>query len=255
MEMRKPNGMGTAELEARVTRGHNDGIMSGALDGLELPGADGAAAHVPFGVAAYDTPRLIPRGIKRGMDVVIALIGLIGLAPLWLAVAIAIKLDSPGPVLFRQRRVGRGGGDLWMLKFRTMQSDADAERERLRYLSRDGHLFKIDRDPRITRVGRILRATSLDEVPQLWHVLRGEMSLVGPRPLVPEEDALASGHYRVRLAIRPGMTGPWQVNGHDRPSLDEMLELDRDYVLAWSLGRDLVLLARTIPQVLLLRGL
>jgi lipopolysaccharide/colanic/teichoic acid biosynthesis glycosyltransferase len=193
---------------------------------------------------------------KRLMDIFLSLLALILLAPVWGAIALLIKLDSPGPVLFRQRRVGQGGEPFQMLKFRTMIKDADAHKLSLLHMNDAAEgLFKIQQDPRVTRVGRMLRSTSLDELPQLLHVLTGRMSLVGPRPLVQEEDELIAGRYRERLEMRPGITGAWQVAGASRIPINEMVKLDHDYVVNWSLRGDLKLLLGTIPHVLLRRGI
>jgi exopolysaccharide biosynthesis polyprenyl glycosylphosphotransferase len=194
--------------------------------------------------------------LKRGFDLLGASIGLLAVAPLMLLFAIAIKLDSRGPVFFGQRRVGRHSGQFQMFKFRTMVKDADAMKDSLRVLNeaQDG-LFKIERDPRITRVGRLLRATSLDELPQLFNVFKGEMSLVGPRPLVLDEDERIGGWHRRRLELMPGMTGPWQILGPSRVPLAEMVALDYLYVANWSLWSDFKILLRTVPHVLARRGL
>ncbi len=166
-----------------------------------------------------------------------------------------IKLDSRGPVFFRQRRIG-GRGDLFlMLKFRSMVKDADAIKGELRDRNEvDGGLFKITNDPRITRVGRFLRRTSLDELPQLLNVLGGSMSLVGPRPLVQDEDALIEGWQRRRLAVKPGMTGMWQIFGSSRIPMNEMVKIDYLYGANWSVWLDLKILLRTVPYVLRRRG-
>jgi exopolysaccharide biosynthesis polyprenyl glycosylphosphotransferase len=194
--------------------------------------------------------------VKRGFDLVATVIGMIAVAPLFAAIAIAIKLDSRGPVFFRQRRVGRHGEHFEVLKFRTMVDGADAMKESLRDRNeaQDG-LFKIADDPRITRAGSLLRKTALDELPQLVNILRGEMSLVGPRPLVVDEDQHVTGWYRQRLELTPGMTGPWQILGPARVPLREMGAIDYLYVANWSLWGDLKILLRTIPHVLARRGL
>ncbi|MDX6615723.1 MAG: hypothetical protein QOD60_814 [Solirubrobacterales bacterium] len=193
--------------------------------------------------------------IKRGLDLLLAVLLLAVLLPVIALMAVLIKLDSPGPVFFRQRRIGRRGQQFGMLKFRTMVDGADDRKEELRHLNQaaDG-LFKIHEDPRITRVGRWLRKTSLDELPQLFQVLSGEMSIVGPRPLVPEEDAQIHGPFRCRTEVRPGMTGPWQVAGSSQVPIDEMMELDRDYVENWTAWRDVSLIVQTIPHVVMRRG-
>jgi lipopolysaccharide/colanic/teichoic acid biosynthesis glycosyltransferase len=199
--------------------------------------------------------RVLATFAKRTFDLVAATLLLLLAVPFLLAVAIAIRLDSPGPVLFRQKRVGRGGEVFSMFKFRTMVRDADALKHRLVHLNEAGDgLFKIDGDPRQTRVGAFLRSTSLDEIPQLLHVLTGRMSLVGPRPLVPEEDIRIDGGHRRRLEVRPGLTGPWQIAG-ERIPLQEMVEIDTGYVDTWTLGGDLRLILRTVLFVLGRRGL
>ena len=173
-----------------------------------------------------------------------------------LVIAAAIKLDGRGPVLFRQQRVGQHGRHFWMIKFRTMVPDADALKDELRALNeaQDG-LFKIADDPRVTRVGRFLRKSSLDELPQLLNVIRGEMSLVGPRPLVIEEDHKIEGWDRRRLDLMPGVTGPWQILGPTRVPLQQMGSMDYLYVANWSLWSDMKILLRTVAHVLERRGL
>jgi lipopolysaccharide/colanic/teichoic acid biosynthesis glycosyltransferase len=195
--------------------------------------------------------------VKRVMDVTIAAVGLVVLAPIFVLVAIGIKLDSPGPVFFRQRRVGQAGRFFEILKFRSMR--ADAERTRLELQERsiysDPRLFKIPKDPRVTRLGRWLRRTSIDELPQLYNVLMGEMSLVGPRPPLPSEVALYEEHHFFRFDMRPGITGPWQVSGRNTVTVfDEVIRLEGEYVRNWHPGLDLSILLRTIPVVLRMRG-
>ena len=194
--------------------------------------------------------------LKRAIDVTAATIGLVMLGPLFLMLTLAVKLDSPGPVFFRQPRIGRRGERFWMLKFRSMGDGADAMKEEIRALNEaEGGLFKVGEDPRMTRTGRFLRRTSLDELPQLINVLRGDMSLVGPRPLVSDEDALIEGWQRRRLAVRPGMTGLWQIYGSSRIPMHEMVKIDYIYGANWSIWLDLRILLRTIPYVLSRRGL
>ncbi|HIC88075.1 MAG TPA: undecaprenyl-phosphate glucose phosphotransferase, partial [Anaerolineae bacterium] len=184
--------------------------------------------------------------MKRLMDVTIASTGLILLAPLMLLLAIAIRLDSPGPVLFRQTRVGKDGKHFSLYKFRSMVHGAERERERLRALNEaTGPVFKIRDDPRITRIGRLLRRTSLDELPQLYNVLRGEMSLVGPRPALPEEVAQYREWHKKRLAVTPGLTGLWQVSGRSDLTFDEMMLLDIYYAENWSPALDIRIILRT----------
>lgn len=194
------------------------------------------------------------RGVKRAFDVVGSGLGLLFLSPLLLTIAAAIKLTSPGPVLFRQTRVGRDGHPFEMVKFRTMCDGADAQKADLFSRNEADGLFKIADDPRITPVGRLLRRTALDELPQLWNVLRGQMSLVGPRPLVVDEDQRIQGWYRRRLSLTPGMTGDWQVFGAARIPLREMATIDYLYVSNWSLWADVKILLRTIPFVVARRG-
>ena len=194
------------------------------------------------------------RALKRAMDVVGASFGLLLLSPLFAVVALAIKLDIHGPVFFRQLRVGRDGHMFRMIKFRSMVAGAEAQREALEALNETDGLFKISADPRITRVGRLLRRCSIDELPQLINVLLGDMSLVGPRPLVIDEDRLIEGRHRERLQFAPGMTGPWQVLGPTRPPLSEMVKTDYLYAANWSLWSDIKILVRTFAHVAGLRG-
>jgi exopolysaccharide biosynthesis polyprenyl glycosylphosphotransferase len=194
--------------------------------------------------------------VKRSFDLIGASLGLLAVAPVMLAIALAIKLDSRGPVFFKQRRVGRHGQHFEVYKFRTMVPDAEALKDSLRDRNeaKDG-LFKIAADPRITRVGRLLRKTSLDELPQLFNVIRGEMSLVGPRPLMVDEDQHVRGWYRRRLELMPGITGPWQILGPARVPLREMGAMDYLYVANWSLWGDVKILLRTVGHVFARRGL
>ncbi|HET6634394.1 MAG TPA: sugar transferase, partial [Streptomyces sp.] len=193
--------------------------------------------------------------LKSAIDRVGAAVGLVLLAPLFAVLAVAVRLDSPGPALYRQTRIGRLGVPFTMWKFRSMTADADALRAQLAAADeQEGPMFKIRRDPRITRLGGLLRRTSLDELPQLVNVLRGEMSLVGPRPPLPEEVAAYDAVARRRLDVRPGMTGPWQVGGRSELSWDESLAIDLGYADNWSLTGDLDVLARTVRAVVDGRG-
>jgi exopolysaccharide biosynthesis polyprenyl glycosylphosphotransferase len=194
------------------------------------------------------------RVMKRCLDLVGATALTVLLLPLLLVIAIAIKLDSRGPVFFRQNRVGRGGARFDVLKFRTMYRDAEERRAELLADSMDPNWLHIENDPRITRVGQRLRHLSLDEIPQLWNVLRGEMSLVGPRPLIESEDKMIGGWGRSRLDLTPGMTGVWQVLGRTNIPFEEMVKLDYLYVTSWSLWTDIRLLLRTLPAVITRRG-
>lgn len=187
--------------------------------------------------------------VKRVFDVALSAIGLIAVAPLMALIALAIRIDSPGPAVFRQTRVGRDGAPFEMLKFRSMVEGADARKVELLHLNEAHGLFKIAEDPRITRVGRLLRRSCLDELPQLVNVLRGEMSLIGPRPLVSEDDCRIRGWHRRRLHLKPGMTGQWQILGSSRIPLDEMVTIDYLYVANWSLWVDVKILLRTFAHV------
>ena len=193
--------------------------------------------------------------LKRGFDIAGSLALLICGAPLFAVTALAIKLDTRGPVFFKQTRVGRDGRRFTMVKFRTMLAGADRMRTELAELNETDGLFKLSDDPRVTRVGGFLRRTSLDELPQLINVLRGEMSLVGPRPLVEDEDRRVVGWHRRRLHLTPGMTGAWQIMGETRVPLSEMVILDYMYIVNWSLWSDVKILLQTASHVVQRRGL
>jgi exopolysaccharide biosynthesis polyprenyl glycosylphosphotransferase len=190
------------------------------------------------------------RLLKRVFDLVVTIGLLVILTPLLIVIVVAIKLGSPGPVLFRQTRVGRDGKEFEVLKFRTMEIDADARKHELVEHNEAAPLFKIADDPRTTRVGRLLRRRSLDELPQLFNVLFGDMSLVGPRPLIPEEDRLFTGWQRRRYLVAPGATGPWQILGSSRVPVSDMVTIDYLYCANWSLWLDAKILVRTVPYVL-----
>ncbi len=193
--------------------------------------------------------------LKRVFDLAVVCLLLIVAAPLMGLIALAIKLDSPGPVLFRQTRVGRRGLLFQMYKFRSMYQDAETQlKELLPGNEASGPMFKMRRDPRVTRVGRIIRRLSLDEIPQLFNVLEGSMSLVGPRPPLPEEVAQYKVEHFQRLEAFPGITGLWQVNRGWELSFDEVMRLDLEYMRSWSLGRDMAILLKTIPAVISGRG-
>jgi exopolysaccharide biosynthesis polyprenyl glycosylphosphotransferase len=193
--------------------------------------------------------------LKRTFDLVVSALVLVGGAPLWALVALAIRLDSPGPVLYRDRRVGVGERDFAMLKFRTMVADAERLQSVLEAANEaDGALFKIRDDPRVTRVGRILRRVSLDEIPQVLNVLRGEMSLVGPRPLPLRDHRQLEAWHRKRYLVLPGMTGLWQTMGRSTLGFDDLVRLDFYYVDNWSIWLDISILAKTLPAVLARRG-
>jgi exopolysaccharide biosynthesis polyprenyl glycosylphosphotransferase len=193
---------------------------------------------------------------KRAFDLFGAGLGLLAVSPLLLVISVLVKLEDGGPVFFRQQRVGRYGHRFDMLKFRTMIPNADQLKDSLRHRNeaQEG-LFKIAEDPRITRVGRWLRSSALDELPQLLNIVKGEMSLVGPRPLVVDEDQRIEGWHRRRLELTPGMTGPWQILGPARVPLREMVAIDYLYVANWSLWTDIKILLRTVPHVLGRKGL
>lgn len=194
---------------------------------------------------------------KRAFDVFAASLALVLLSPVLLVLAICVKMDSPGPVLFSHVRLGLHGRRFRMYKFRTMRSGADLEKDAMAHLNQsdDSRLFKIPSDPRVTRVGQSLRRWSLDELPQLYNVLRGDMSLVGPRPFFEEDLGNYQTHHFERLLARPGLTGLWQVSGRsDILDFEEVVRLDRHYIDNWSMGFDLRIIGRTLPVVIQRRG-
>jgi lipopolysaccharide/colanic/teichoic acid biosynthesis glycosyltransferase len=212
-------------------------------------------------VASFDRPHRatdIRSGLaKRLVDLVGAGLGLVILSPLLAALAVLVKLDSPGPVLFAQTRAGLKGRPFRMLKLRTMRDGADDEKPAVAHLNHtaDPRLFKIPSDPRVTRLGRVMRRWSLDELPQLYNVLIGDMSLVGPRPFFETDFADYEAHHFRRLAVKPGITGLWQVSGRsDIVDFEEVVRLDRQYVEHGSLLLDLRILARTLPAIVMRRG-
>lgn len=210
------------------------------------------ASRVEDSVA--DTPRLcLPCPLlKRLLDLVVASMLLLVLLPVLLVVLIAVRLESRGPVFFKQQRVGRDHRLFWMYKVRSMRADAG----HAAVSADDPHNFsvKLAGDPRVTRVGRIIRKRSIDEIPQLWNVIRGDMSLVGPRPALPHEVALYDCRALQRLRVLPGLTGPWQVGGRCNVTFDEMLDMDLDYAARWSPLNDLVILVKTPFAALAGRG-
>jgi lipopolysaccharide/colanic/teichoic acid biosynthesis glycosyltransferase len=230
---------------------------------LELSETRAPGAPDPLAVRAGETlPAVLERIGTRLLDVVVAAAVLIAFAPVLVLVAILVRATSPGPALFRQQRLGRGQVPFSLLKFRTMRVDGGEalHRDYVRALITEpeaaahGELHKLTVDPRITRVGRTLRAWSLDELPQLINVLRGQMSLVGPRPVIAYEAELYPEAYRPRFDVKPGLTGLWQVSGRNARTYREMLDLDLVYVEHRSLRGDLAILARTVPVVLGRRG-
>jgi exopolysaccharide biosynthesis polyprenyl glycosylphosphotransferase len=258
-------------------------VLSGPLDDralalvIDAAGAAGCQLYAisrPFVVGGVESRMVWNRGaplialnrpglrgrqllVKRTLDVVVSGLGMALLSPLFGLIALAIYITSPGPIFFRQTRVGLGGRPFKITKFRSMVHDAEAKREDLtpQSLYNDLRLFKIKDDPRVTSLGAFLRRTSLDELPQLWDVFTGEMSLVGPRPPLPAEVDLYEEHHYTRFDVKPGMTGPWQVNGRNLiTDFEEVIRLETDYIREWTLWKDLGILLKTIPVVLYMRG-
>ncbi len=194
-------------------------------------------------------------GVKRAFDVVISAAVLVVLSPLFAAIALAIRIDSPGPIFFKQRRIGQSGRVFEVLKFRSMFRDAEGRLEALRaHNEMSGPVFKMANDPRVTKVGRLLRRTSLDEFPQFWNVLKGEMSIVGPRPPIPSEVRQYKRWQRRRLSMKPGITCIWQISGRNDIDFERWMELDLQYIDEWSLWGDIEIFFKTIPAVLSSRG-
>lgn len=197
----------------------------------------------------------IQQHCKRFTDIILASLGLLLLLPLFALIAIGIKLSSKGPIFYSSPRIGKHYQPFEMLKFRTMTIDADQHRERLRKQAKlEGNLFKLVQDPRITPFGQLLRATSMDELPQLINVIKGEMSLVGPRPLPPDEAYLFEAPYTLRYELPPGITGAWQVNGRSNLSFESLCQYELTYALKWNLLQDWAILFKTVPAVLLRKG-
>ncbi|MFO7160625.1 MAG: exopolysaccharide biosynthesis polyprenyl glycosylphosphotransferase [[Clostridium] cellulosi] len=199
--------------------------------------------------------RYIYRAVKRFFDVVLSVLALVVLSPLFLITAIAIKLDSEGEVFYSQLRVGKDGKLFKMYKFRSMCVDADKQLDKLKDLNeKDGPVFKIANDPRVTRVGRIIRKRSIDELPQLINIIKGDMSIVGPRPPLPNEVAQYTPYQMQRLSVKPGLTCYWQISGRSDISFDEWVELDCKYIRESSVWTDIKIILKTIPAVLTGRG-
>lgn len=195
------------------------------------------------------------RYFKRPLDVAASLVGLALLSPVFLVLAVMVKRDSKGPVFFRQMRVGKDGKEFEFYKFRSMVQDAEELKCKLMHLNElEGPVFKISNDPRITKSGRFLRRTSLDELPQLFNVLKGDMSLVGPRPPLPAEVANYESWQRQKLSVLPGITCLWQISGRNHIGFTEWMRLDIEYIRRQSFGVDMKILARTLPAVLLRKG-
>ena len=243
--------------------GPRSAFREGALidfDYVESFKSDGAIDGEDWGLASNDVEvALTPSQtvLKRCVDIIGAVIGLIISAPVIAVLAVLVKLDSPGPVLFKQVRLGLLGEGFLMYKLRTMRDGADAEKAGLSHLnvSDDLRLFKIHEDPRLTRFGRGIRRWSLDELPQLYNVLRGDMSLVGPRPNCEEDFPRYEPHHFRRLAVKPGISGLWQVRGRNEILVfEEVIRLDNEYIDNWSLALDMHILLRTVPTVIKRRG-
>lgn len=195
------------------------------------------------------------QGVKRLFDILAASLGLLAISPLLITIALLVKFTSPGPILYKSPRIGRNFKPFGMYKFRTMGVNADAQREALRQqTNQQNGLFKLANDPRITPIGKTLRALSLDELPQLLNVIRGEMSLVGPRPLPQDESEMFKEPYTLRFQVFPGMTGAWQVSGRSNITFERLCDLEMQYVMNWTLLTDLGILFRTLPAVLASRG-
>jgi len=248
---------------SRSTNGHHGYTNGHARPRAAAHNARSATALpaltlAPAQAAPFETPA--PAGFylrfgKRCLDVVGAVVALLFGAPLLALLAVLIRIESRGPVFYRSVRIGRGGRPFVFYKLRSMVKDADRERERLAHLNEaDGPVFKIARDPRVTRVGRFIRTTSLDEIPQFWNVLKGDMSLVGPRPPIPEEVAQYEPWQLRRLDVRPGITCLWQISGRSRLGFEEWMRLDLQYIKRQSFLLDLRILVRTIPAVLSREG-
>ena len=248
-----------AAIETAVLLCEEQGVaVRVCLDALRVGSAQMSlfeASGLPMLVFTRTSNDVVSLWVKRAFDVAVSAFVMLLLSPVFFAAAIAVKLDSAGPVLFRQRRVGLNGRAFWMYKFRSMYQDAEQRLEALRAQNEmKGPVFKMRNDPRVTAVGRFLRRTSLDELPQFWNVLKGEMSVVGPRPPVPAEVRQYKRWHRRRLSVKPGITCTWQVSGRNDIDFDAWMELDLEYIDHWSLWRDIEICVRTIPAVLTARG-
>jgi len=217
--------------------------------------------HVGYAVPGIDLSRGVERrlgydtAIKRLVDIVLAVLGLVASAPIWIAIVVAIKLDTPGPAIFMQERIGLNGRPFRFYKFRSMYADAEERlAEVLAQNETDGPVFKMRHDPRVSKVGKFLRRTSLDELPQLVNVLKGEMSMVGPRPPLPHEVAAYRPADMIRLSVKPGLTCLWQVRGRSTVGFEAWMEYDREYVRRLSPRLDLEILVQTVWAVVSCRG-
>jgi lipopolysaccharide/colanic/teichoic acid biosynthesis glycosyltransferase len=247
-------------LEDTAVEGLEPGIVIDLRDGATAAGPDRgveATVHVlPFGDGGkLGRADSLDLAVKRAIDIAVTSMALLMLLPVFVVTALAVKLSSPGPVLHRQVRIGRNGVPFGFLKFRSMYIDAEMRKAQLTDRNEAvGPIFKIKSDPRITPVGRVIRKLSVDELPQLFHVLSGRMTLVGPRPHLPEEVEAYDGSARRRLAVKPGITGIWQVSGRSDLDFATWIALDIEYLDTWSNALDLKLLTRTVGAVLSGRG-
>ncbi len=283
-ELRLKSGSGFSRLCQTIKRYRADTlVLSGPLDDEELALMIEAAAAAgcqlfalprAFALGGVESQTVWRRGaplialnrpglrgrqllVKRTLDLVVSGLGVSLMSPLFVTIAAAVYISSPGPIFFRQTRVGLGGKVFKITKFRSMVHDAEARLDDLteQSLYRDRRLFKLVDDPRVTRLGSFLRRSSLDELPQLWNVFLGNMSLVGPRPPLPSEVDLYEEHHYTRFDVKPGITGPWQVNGRSTiTDFEEVIRLETDYIREWTIWKDIGILLRTVPAVLYMRG-
>jgi exopolysaccharide biosynthesis polyprenyl glycosylphosphotransferase len=226
-------------------------VVTDLYDGLALGAPIESMGQFPTVMLHSRSIPALQLTIKRTADAIFSAIALLLLSPIFLVIAILIKLDSEGPVFYNSVRLGKKGSTFTCHKFRTMVADAETRKESLQHLNeRDGILFKISNDPRVTKLGRFLRKWSLDELPQLWNVLKGDMSLVGPRPPVPDEYRQYAVEHLRRLEVVPGLTGLWQVHSRQSSSFADYIKLDLEYVDSWSVWLDITLIAKTFYVVL-----
>jgi exopolysaccharide biosynthesis polyprenyl glycosylphosphotransferase len=256
----------SSSLESNLLRRVADACMKRGITVLAVPtwgrGVRGWAEPVKIGPLPgfrVHSTRLAMPGLvlKRAADLSLTVVAIVVGAPLMALIAVAIKIDSHGPVFYRQRRVGLGGREFMMWKFRSMDREAEATFDQIAHLNAypDGRLFKLESDPRVTKIGRLLRRFSLDELPQLFNVLAGDMSLVGPRPPVPAEVGKYEPRHFIRLSVVPGMTGPWQVNGRNLVTdFEEVVRMEKGYVESWSLAVDVRIMVKTVGVVLSGKG-
>lgn len=235
---------------------YDDHQIKQELIELLLARADSNGADVQRKIQRWNRMVRFAYGVKRFFDIFLTLIGLLMLSPLLLAVALIIKWTSPGPLIYRQRRVGKNGREFNFYKFRSMYIDADRRKAELmkQNESADGVIFKMKNDPRVTPIGRFIRKFSIDELPQLFNVLTGDMSLVGPRPPLPAEVRLYTLEDRKRLNVIPGLTCIWQVSGRSDIPFKEQVQLDKEYIKSHSAWQDFTILLKTIPAVLTGKG-